>query len=284
MRKTVLAAAGSVFLVGTLLMAPSALANSGVSERGIDPDTYSGNFVASDDQEVCFQLSALGYIGEVTTDMVGIKVDPPANYDDGFVSVTISPDGRYLDWASTNATVHAVVVKGGPNYNVYDYVNTGYDWDKGLHSPLNKNKLPAISHYNICYTPDVPEGDQGCTPGYWRNHADRWAGVLPSADYDQTFTIDLFNPDITLGTAIWLGGGGNNAFARHSTAALLNAYGGVPNNDGTTVNYPYSVAEVIQMVQDAVADGTIEATKDVFAAANELGCPLSGTRADPVTP
>jgi hypothetical protein len=31
-----------------------------------------------------------------------------------------------------------------------------------------------------------------------------------------------------------------------------------------------------------VADGTIEATKDLFEAANELGCPLSGTKAVPV--
>jgi hypothetical protein len=36
------------------------------------------------------------------------------------------------------------------------------------------------------------------------------------------------------------------------------------------------------MVQDAVANGTIEATKNLFEAANELGCPLSGTPAVPV--
>jgi hypothetical protein len=48
--------------------------------------------------------------------------------------------------------------------------------------------------------------------------------------------------------------------------------------DDGFVDYPHSVAEVIQMVQDAVADGTENLTKNLFAKANELGCPLSGTR------
>jgi hypothetical protein len=144
--------------------------------------------------------------------------------------------------------------------------------------------MPQISHYNLCYEPTPPAGDEGCTPGYWRNHADRWQGVTSSADFDATFGVDLFATNITLGTAIWANGGGNNALARHATAALLNSFGGVPNGDGEKVDYPYTTAQVIQMVQDAAANGTIEETKDLFAAANELGCPLSGTRAVDVTP
>ncbi|HSJ21924.1 MAG TPA: hypothetical protein VK964_15240 [Nocardioidaceae bacterium] len=49
------------------------------------------------------------------------------------------------------------------------------------------------------------------------------------------------------------------------------------------MSYPYTVAEVLQMVQDAVENGTIEDTKNLFEAANELGCPLSGTPATDVT-
>jgi hypothetical protein len=37
----------------------------------------------------------------------------------------------------------------------------------------------------------------------------------------------------------------------HAVAALLNAYGGVPNEDGVAVNNPNS-PEVIQMVQDVI--------------------------------
>jgi hypothetical protein len=280
----------ALILVGLLVTAMGVvLASSGASERvpsvGGTVTEFPGNFVASDDVEVCYALSALGYIDGVTTDMRGFKVDPPVNYDDGYVSTTLSEDGKYLDWESNNATVHAFIIKGGPNYHVYDYQGTGFEWDNDLHSPMmvdkKKPSLPAISHYNVCYTPE-PGELEGCTPGYWRNHADRWVGVASTDGFNATFGVDLFDPDITLGTAIWLTGGGNNAFARHATAALLNAYAKELGSNDQFVNYPYSVDEVIAMVQDAIADGIIEATKDLFDAANSLGCPLSGTPAVPV--
>jgi hypothetical protein len=263
-----------------------------VSCEGITPDEYPGNFVSSDDDQVCYDMSTLEYIREVTSEMFGFKIDPPVNYDDGYVEVILSADLRYLAWEATGATVLAFILKGGPNYHVYDY--TAGDpilfSDSWLASPPNRRgNIPQISHYNVCYQRAVPDGDQGCTPGYWRNHADRWSGVAQTDDFDATFsdaetTVNFFVPDITLGTAIWLGGGGVNAFGRHATAALLNAHGGVPNTDGTTVVYPYSVAEVIQMVQD-VWLGTLdmEETKDLFDVANNLGCPLRGTRAVPVS-
>jgi hypothetical protein len=255
-----------------------------VSFKGITPTGYPGNFVASDDDQVCYDLSLLGYIDEVTTEMRGFKIDPPVAYDNGNVEVILSADGRYLAWEATDATVHAFILKGGPNFHVYDY--TGEDptlfSDSWLASPQHRRNIPEISHYNVCYTPEPGEGE-GCTPGYWRNHADRWVGVAPGDDFDTTFGVDLFDPDITLGVAIWLTGGGVNAFARHATAALLNAYAMDLGSNGQFVDYPYTVAEVIQMVQDAVADETIEETKDLFEAANELGCPLSGTPAVPVS-
>lgn len=256
-----------------------------VSFEGITPDDYPGNFDASDDDQVCYALVDLEYIDEVTTDMRGFKIDPPVAYNDGNVDVILSTDLRYLAWASLAGTeMHAFIIKGGPNYHVYDYVGTGLETDSWLASPMGKGKnIPQISHYNVCYTPPAGD-DQGCTPGYWRNHADRWVGVAPTDDFDTTFGVDLFDPDVTLGWAIWASGGGNNAFARHATAALLNAYAEELGSGGQFVNYPYTVAEVIQMVQDAVADETIEATKDLFEAANELGCPLSGTKAFPVVP
>lgn len=184
---------------------------------------------------------------------------------------------------ATDANVLAVIVKGGASFNLYDYVPFDYTDDQLLHSPVsiknNKIIVPQISHYNFCYEVPVMAMYQGCTPGYWRNHADRWLGVAYTDDFDMTFGVDLFDPDITLGMAIKypnLYG----VFAFHAVAALLNSYGGVPNpDDGATVNYQYTTAEVIQMVQDAEAYGTFEAVKDMFAAANELGCPLSGTPA-----
>lgn len=79
-------------------------------------------------------------------------------------------------------------------------------------------------------------------------------------DFDTTFGVNYFTPDITLGQAIWLGGGGYNIIARHGTAALLSA-----SDPG--VNYPYTVAEVIAFVQANNAAP--------LEMANELGCPLN---------
>lgn len=253
------------------------------TERGITPTPYPGNFTSFDDTQVCYDLMPLvGGTGE--TDMIGIKVDPPIGYSDGKLTVSIQPGGRYLDWTLTGGVMHAFIVKGGPNYNLFDYEGTGFGWDKDLFSPKNGRNIPEISHYNFCYTPDVGDnGPQGCTPGYWRNHADRWVEVDPADDFDTTFGVDLFDPNITLGTAIWLGGGGINAFARHATAALLNAWAKADGSLDQFVNYPYTVDQVLQMVLDAVANETIEETKDLFEAANELGCPLSGTPAVPVS-
>ena len=63
-------------------------------------------------------------------------------------------------------------------------------------------------------------------------------------------------------------GGGVNALARHAVAALLNASNPDVDSDFTT-------AEVIALVQDAVVSGDFETAKNLLAAANEQGCPLS---------
>jgi hypothetical protein len=257
------------------------------SFKGVTPTEYSGNFVSSDDDQVCFDMSALGYIGEVTEDMRGFKIDPPVDYSDGNIDVILNGNGRYLAWAAeSNATVLAFIIKGGPNYHVYDYVGSGFESDSWLASPLtNRGSIPQISHYNVCYTL-TPGVFQGCTRGYWANHADRWLGVSEVDDFDLTFDVNAFNPDITLGQAIKLTAGGLNQLAAQGTAALLNSYGGVPNSDGTFVTpYKYTTQEVLGLVKDAIDSGDedeIERVKDLLDAANNAGCPLSGTRAVPV--
>jgi hypothetical protein len=241
------------------------------SFEGITPDEYPGNFVSSDDDQVCYDMSALGYIGEVTGEMRGFKVDPPTAYNDGFINVILSDDGKYLAWATEpNATVLAFIIKGGPNYHVYDYVDSGLDADSWLASPMNRRNIPGISHYNGCY--EIEGTGEGCTPGYWRNHYDRWRGAAAGDDFDTTFGVDMFDPDITLGMAISSPQTyGTDAF--HAVAALLNAYSAElgPDDWGQYVDYPYTVAEVIAKVQA----GEFGDLKD----ANELGCPLGGTPA-----
>jgi len=120
-------------------------------------------------------------------------------------------------------------------------------------------------------TPPPPDGE-GCTPGYWRQeqHFDSWVptGYATGDDFETVFGVNAsFNPD-TLLDAVWLGGGGENALARHAVAALLNAA-------HPSVDYEYSVAQIIAMVQQAYATGDFEETKDLFDAANNAGCPLN---------
>lgn len=258
---------------------------NGVTERGVSPVALPGNFTSSNDTQLCYDLiKALGKQNEFdgTLDYTGYKVNLPGSDLGGNVTVTI-PDGVHLNWTSQNVTMIGIIVKGGNNFNAYSYVGTGYEWDNKLISPPVQQKkkwiIPAVSHYNVCYY-KPPVDDEGCTRGYWSNHTSRWEGVATGDDFDTTFGVDLFSPDITLYTAIKLTGGGVNQLAAQATAALLNSYGGVANADGNVVDYKYTTAQVIQMVQDAVANGTIEETAKLFDEANNAGCPLSGTKAD----
>ena len=112
---------------------------------------------------------------------------------------------------------------------------------------------------NIVFTPG--DGGEGCTPGFWKNHLEDWgpSGLDPSDDFDTTFGVDLFDPDIALGEAVNARGGGVNKLARHGTAALINAL-----HPG--VDYPLSAVQVIAAVQAGDADTLI--------GFNELGCDI----------
>ena len=112
--------------------------------------------------------------------------------------------------------------------------------------------------------------DSGCTPGKWKNNTDIWGptGYNTGDNWDTTFSVDAFNPDLTLLEALKQGGGGVKALGRHATAALLNAA-----HPG--IAYPLTVAEVISLVQAALAgtSSDIEETKTLFDIKNNLGCP-----------
>lgn len=110
---------------------------------------------------------------------------------------------------------------------------------------------------------------QGCTPGFWKQtqHFDQWVGYTPDQKFNDVFGVAMPG-DPTLLTALQTGGGGVSALGRHAVAALL-------NSANTDVSFLYSPAEVIDAVQQAFANGTFEGTKNILAAQNEMGCPLS---------
>jgi len=105
-------------------------------------------------------------------------------------------------------------------------------------------------------------GNEGCTPGYWKQtqHFGNWEGYTQNQDFDTVFGVNLFNPNITLLQALQRKGGGVNRLARHGAAGLLSA-------SSSGVFYPYTVAEVIALVQAGDADSLEDG--------NELGCPLA---------
>jgi len=127
--------------------------------------------------------------------------------------------------------------------------------------------------YNNVFTP--PTGNQGCTPGYWKQpqHADSWKVYSPNQDFDAFFGVNFFNPNITFLQALGNGGGGVDALGRHAVAALLNAA------TGSGVNYAYTTAQIIDIVQGdgAYAGLSVEARKNLLDAANNGvgGCPLN---------
>lgn len=252
------------------------------SDRGITPVAYDGNFVASDDDQVCYELGRLlGW--DMPAEMKGFKVDPPTSTTRPTVAITVEQPSLAFVTSAGHALV-GLIVKGANAFNVYDYRDSGIRDDAHLHAPYKNGHTPAISHYNVCVEPAPPDptGEQGCTPGYWRNHLDRWSGASPSDSFDATFGVDAFDSEVTLGAAISLGGGSVQALARHATAALLNAEGGIPNpDDGGTVAYPLTARRVIKLVRSALSEGTIEQTAQLFDEYNNLGCPLHGTPAFP---
>jgi hypothetical protein len=111
-----------------------------------------------------------------------------------------------------------------------------------------QTNVPEGSSATITFfTSPIPDGGEGCTPGFWKNHLNDWppTGFAPGDDFDTTFGVDLFDPDITLDDALNARGGGVKKLARHGTAALLNAA-------HPAVDYPLSVAEVIAAVQAGI--------------------------------
>jgi len=91
----------------------------------------------------------------------GFKIDPPnaGTYSiDGINSVTVTtPDGIYFDWSS-DLGIDAVIVKGGPNANLFIYDPPAERTsDTGLVSPINPNngKPYALSHIEFCFDYEV---------------------------------------------------------------------------------------------------------------------------------
>ena len=130
--------------VGLFGMQPSSSAVPGtLPMASVDPIFVAGNPSCSDFE---------GY-------NAGFKIEPVA---DGTYTITgtnqtitIDVTGSFFDWTSTIG-IDAVIVKGGPNANLYVYNPPAPSMgDTGLHAPINSsNGNPfGLSHLEFCYSP-----------------------------------------------------------------------------------------------------------------------------------
>ena len=125
-------------------------------------------------------------------------------------------------------------------------------------------------------------GDEGLSPGYWKNNAERWGavsweptGYCPGDQFSDVFGVVIevraggrrTITDPTLLQALNATGGGVNALARAAVAALLNAA-------HADINYPVSENCVIAWTSAAIISGDaakIEALYNKLDAWNNLG-------------
>jgi hypothetical protein len=130
-------------------------------------------------------------------------------------------------------------------------------------------------------------GQEGCTPGYWKNHTGNWFEAGPHSLIPTNTLLNstrvrfVTSPELagaTLHEALSFRGGSSlldaeRILLRAAAAAWLNAA-----HEG--LGYPYRrfvAGGIVEMVNTAIASGdraAMLAVKDRLEAANELGCPL----------
>jgi hypothetical protein len=110
-----------------------------------------------------------------------------------------SSDGYYLEWSSIGGFgIDAVIMKGGPNANVYEY-DEGLG-DSGLSTPAAGH---AISHVDFCYDYEL-EVSKDANTSFTRTwdwditkdpNGEYWMFI--GEDTDHTYTIDVDKLDYT---------------------------------------------------------------------------------------
>jgi hypothetical protein len=232
-----------------------------VSEENTGDDPLTDVEVVVDD----------GTITIATLDETSPSWDDGAGNDDAVLD-----PGETWTWTISGVTVNA--------FTTFTATGTGTD---RLGNPVT---IPEYPEEEDTVDVDV-SGNEGCTPGYWKNNAKNWGavswvGYAPGDSFECVFGVDVTlrangkatYPTPTLLQALDANGGGINALARHAVAALLNISN--PN-----INYAggMSTATLILAVQDAVAAGedAIEALHTELAGYNEAGCPIN-QRGEPI--
>jgi hypothetical protein len=152
--------------------------------------------------------------------------------------------------------------------------------DQSGFAGLQSADLPASLFWlaaGLSVPPGPPSGDEGCTPGYWKqeHHYGSWAeGYTPATPFGDVFE-DAF-PDMSLVEVLRQGGGGLKALGRHVVAALLNA-------SSSGVAYEMTPAYIIERFNNVypASRHDYNTLKDMLAYYNERHCPLGRAELEP---
>lgn len=255
---------------------------SSAKAASVEPILVSGN-------PDCYTL------GDLAPDFDGFEFkpqpEPPTSgtytFPDGVNTVTITLNQPYVDWSSTIG-IDMVLVKGGPNANLYKYDPKSFG-DTGLHPPINprNNKFYDISHVTFCYNYEV-EVEKTAETSFVRtynwdiakNAAETGLTLQQGEVYGMAYNVNVFSTgyedsDWTVEGAISV----TNPAPVDATVASV-----TDNLDGTDidvdcggVSFPYELApgETLVCSYSAVLQGTISGTN--IATATTSGKVKSGS-------
>ena len=158
LRARVVGSVSAVALVAGLTVALTAGSAGAASPSDPRADFHSGNVVNC--AQIGFPNSTLAF------------ANGTGSIDDGNVSgVVVNGTTVNVDDPAAGVTIDAVVVKGGPAYNVYsansgtppgNHVPPTEDLPTEYISPLNGGgNVPTVSHWFICYSGEVPPPSEG---------------------------------------------------------------------------------------------------------------------------
>jgi hypothetical protein len=83
----------------------------------------------------------------------GLRIEPVVSGTFDGITITVNDDGSF-DFMTSGALVTTVIVKGGPNANVYTYPSPGVTADTGLTAPINPNNNRPFGLSHLCFFTD----------------------------------------------------------------------------------------------------------------------------------
>ena len=127
----------------------------------------------------------------------------------------------------------------------------------------------------------TPQGNEGCSHGYWKNHPGSWpaTGYSMSQKVSSVFSQAALYPSLANATLIdSLSFNGGSDVTAAAANMLKQATGSLLNSAHAGVDFPWSTAQLINEVNSALASKNSSVLLDLASDLdkdNNLGCPLN---------